>query len=104
MTTRTISETFDKKRSSFYNLNATRIIITTVGVLFGVSGFNHGFFEFLQGNTPTQGLFIHAIGAAQRFWVEGTEDAFTVIPDFLITGLLSMTIGLTIVIWSLRFI
>jgi hypothetical protein len=93
-----------KERLSFYNLNATRVIVTTIGVLFGIAGFNHGFFEFLQGNTPTNGLFIHAIGEAQRFWVHGTEDAFTIIPNFLISGLLSMILGLTIVIWSLWFI
>lgn len=38
-----------KGRSSFQNLNATRITATTIGVFFGLfSGVNHGFFEFLQ--------------------------------------------------------
>jgi hypothetical protein len=73
-------------------------------VIFGISGFNHEFFEFLQGNIPTDGIVIQAIGEAQRFWVEGTEPAFTIIPNFLISGILSMALGLTIVIWSLRFI
>jgi hypothetical protein len=93
-----------KETSWFYNLNATRVIVTTIGVIFGVAGFNHGFFEFLQGNTPTGGLFIHAIGDAQRFWPQGTEDAFTIIPNFMITGILAMLLGVTIIIWSLRFI
>jgi hypothetical protein len=97
-------EILDKERSSFYDLNATRVIVTTIGVILGFAGFNHGFFEFLQGNTPTDGLIIQAIGEAQRFWVLGTEEAFTIIPNFLISGLLSMVLGLTIVIWSLRFI
>jgi hypothetical protein len=98
------AEASSKKWSSFDNLNATRVIATTTGVIFGLSGFNHGLFEFLQGNIPTGGLFIHAIGEAQRFWVLGTEDAFTILPNFLISGLLSMILGLTIVIWSLFFI
>ncbi|MCJ7648983.1 MAG: hypothetical protein MUP85_10245 [Candidatus Lokiarchaeota archaeon] len=97
-------EVLDKGKSSFYNLNATCVIASTIGVIFGFAGFNHGFFEFLQGNTPTNGLFIQAIGEAQRFWVLGTEDAFTIVPNFLISGLLSMILGLTIVIWSLWFI
>jgi hypothetical protein len=92
------------KKSSFHNLNATRVIVTTIGVILGFSGFNHGFFEFLQGNTPTDGLVIQAIGEAQRFWALGTEEAFTIIPNFLISGLLSMVLGLAIVIWSLWFI
>ncbi len=92
------------KPSAFTNLNATRIIVTTIGVIFGFSGFNHGFFEFLQGNKPTSGLVIQAIGEGQQFWTEGTEEAFTIIPNFLISGLLAMGIGLVIIIWSLWFI
>jgi hypothetical protein len=84
--------------------HATRVIVTTIGVILGLAGFNHGFFEFLQGNTPTDGLVIQAIGEAQRFWVLGTEEAFTIIPNYLISGLLSMVLGLTIVVWSLGFI
>lgn len=104
MSTKTITQTAVKERSAFSNLNATRVIVTVIGVIFGISGFNHGFFEFLQGNKPTDGLVIQAIGEEQRFWVEGTEEAFTIIPNFLISGLLSMMIGLAIVVWSLWFI
>jgi hypothetical protein len=85
-------------------LPATRISVTTVGVIFGLSGMNHGFFEFLQGNKPTNGLVIHAIGPEQRFWELGTEDAFAIIPNFMISGMLSMLVGVVIVIWSLRYI
>ena len=91
--------------SSLSDANATRVIATTAGVFFGLfSGMNHGFFEILQGNTPTDGLFIHAIGEAQRFWPLGTEDAFTILPNFMLTGIVSMIVGLTIVIWSIWFL
>lgn len=93
------------RSSSFDNLNATRIIATIIGVFFGLfSGVNHGIFEILQGNTPTGGLLIHAIGEAQRFWPLGTEEAFTLIPNFMITGILSIIVGLAIVIWSIWFL
>jgi hypothetical protein len=98
-------EVFDMARSSLDNLNATRVIATTIGVFFGLfSGVNHGIFEVLQGNTPTNGLVIHAIGEAQRFWPEGTEPAFTIVPNFMVTGILSMIVGVTIAIWSLWFL
>lgn len=94
-----------KDLSSFENLNATRAIATAIGVFFGLfSGMNHGLFEIFQGNTPTNGLFIYAIGEAQRFWPLGTEDAFTLIPNFLVTGIASMIVGLAIVIWSIWFL
>lgn len=91
--------------TTFDNLNATRVIATTIGIFFGLfSGMNHGFFEVLQGNQPTKGFLIYAIGEAQRFWPLGTEDAFTLIPNFLLTGIASMIVGLTIVIWSIWFL
>lgn len=83
---------------------ATRIIVTTIGVLLGVAGFEHGFFEVLQGNTPTDGLIIQAIGDAQQMWYYGTEEAFTLVPNFLITGMLAMIISLAIIVWSIGFL
>lgn len=77
-------------------------VLTVVGVIFGISGMNHGFFEALQGFTPTPGLIIKAIGPAQRMWERGTEEALTIVPNFLVTGLLAMGFGLAIIIWSLR--
>lgn len=95
-----------RQDSSFFeNLNATRVIATSIGVFFGLfSGVNHGFFELLQGNQTTDGLVINAIGEAQRFWVEGTEPAFTLIPNFMLTGIASIIVGLAIVIWSIWFL
>lgn len=104
MTAKTTTGVLGKERSAFRNINATRLIVTVIGVFFGIGGIDHGFFEFLQGNTPTPGLVINAIGEAHRFWIEGTEPAFTLIPNFMITGLVSMIVGLTIVIWSLFFV
>ncbi len=83
---------------------ATRINVATLGAIFGISGMNHGFFEILQGNVPTGGLFISAIGEAQKMWPHGNEFAFTLIPNFLITGIAAMTVGLAIFLWSLGFV
>jgi hypothetical protein len=89
---------------NYYNQKA-RITASIIGVLLGFGGLiNHGIFEVLQGNTPTKGCFIDAIGEANRFWVHGTEAAFTIIPNFLITGILVIIIGLTIILWSAKYI
>lgn len=94
-----------KKSSFFENMSATRVIATSIGVFFGLfSGVNHGIFEMLQGNKTTDDLVINAIGEAQRFWVEGTEPAFTLIPNFMITGIVSIIVGLAIAIWSIWFL
>jgi hypothetical protein len=88
-----------------HNLNATRVITTVIGVFFGLfSAVNHGFFEILQGNKPTGGLIIDAIGEAQRFWPLGGEPAFTLIPNFMVTGIASIVVGLLIIVWSIWFL
>jgi len=83
---------------------ATRASVATLGTIFGLSGMNHGFFEALQGNVPTGGLFISAIGEAQRMWPHGAESAFTLIPNFLLAGIAAMIVGLTLIVWSLGFV
>lgn len=89
---------------NYYN-HKTRITASIIGVLLGIAGLiNHGIFEVLQGNTPTNGFFIEAIGEANRFWVHGTEGAFTIIPNFLVTGICVILVSLAIIIWSVKYI
>jgi hypothetical protein len=89
---------------NYYN-QKTKITSSTLGVLLGFGGLlNHGIFEVLQGNTPTNGFFIDAIGKSERFWVHGTEAAFTIIPNFLITGIIVISISLVIIVWSAKYI
>ena len=83
---------------------ATRLIVATLGVLGGIGGIDHGFFETLHGNAPTNGLFIQSIGEANRLWVYGTEDAFTLVPNFLITGLLAIGLSIAIMVWAVGFV
>jgi hypothetical protein len=84
---------------------ATRINVATSGVILAISGMlAHGLFEVLQGSTPTEGLIIQAIGPAHRMWVHGSEEAFTLIPNYLATGLLAMAVGLAIMVWSVGFV
>ena len=44
--------------SSPHQLRATRVIAATAGVLCGISGLEHGFFETLQGATAPGDLMI----------------------------------------------
>jgi hypothetical protein len=83
---------------------ATGITAATMGVLLGLSGMNHGFFETLQGNTPTGGMIISAVGEGQRMWLYGGEEAITIVPNFLATGVLAMLVGLGMIVWSIAFL
>lgn len=78
---------------------------SAIGVLLGLAGIlNHGFFEILQGNIQTNGFYIEAIGEDHRYWLYGTEGAFTIIHNFLITGISAILVGLTIVYWSTKYL
>ena len=41
---------------------ATKTIVSTISVILAIAGLAHGIPEILQGNTPTEGLIIQAIG------------------------------------------
>ena len=89
---------------NYYN-QITRITASTLGVLLGLGGLiNHGIFEVIQGNASTNSFFIEAIGKTERFWVHGTEGAFTIIPNYLITGIIVIVISVSIIIWSTKYI
>jgi hypothetical protein len=77
---------------------------STVGAVVGLAGLEHGFFEMLQGNATPSGIVIDAIGPAQELWPGASERAITVIPNFLVTGILAMVMGLLVTIWAVAFV
>jgi hypothetical protein len=83
-----------------YSNRAAKLVASTFGVLVGLAGIDHGFFEILQGNLAPDGVMIAAIGPAQRFWEYGTETALTLIPNFLASGILSVILGFVVIIWA----
>jgi hypothetical protein len=74
--------------------------------LVGIGSIDHGLLECLQGSHPTPGLIVNALGAGYRWtaWTEGGEGAFTLIPNFLFTGIVATVLGLAMILWSLRFL
>ena len=73
-------------------MRATRVIVSTLGVALAASGMVHGYLEVVHGNTSTGGLLLGSVGA------------FTVIPNYLITGVTALLVSLAIVIWTIGFI
>jgi len=93
-----------KDMKSLKDTGATRTVASTLGVLVGLAGIEHGFSEMLQGNVTPSGIMIDAIGPAQRFWQYGTETALTIIPNFFVTGILAVIVGLLVTIWASYYI
>ena len=85
---------------------ATKRVASWFGIAAGIAGAGHGYYEILQGNTRPEGLVINSIGppcVPEEVW-NACEPAMTIIPNYLITGVLAVILGLLILIWSLAFI
>ena len=85
---------------------ATRTVAATLGVLVGIGSIDHGLLECLQGFRPTPGLIVNALGSGYRWtaWKQGGEGALTLIPNYLLSGIMATSLGLVMIAWSLRFI
>jgi hypothetical protein len=82
---------------------ATRVVASTLGVLVGIGSIDHGVLECLQGIRPTPGLIVNALGPGYRWtvWKQGGEGAFTLLPNFLLSGIVASLIGVAMIVWAL---
>lgn len=94
----------ERSASSEIRHPATRDVASTLGVLTGIGSIGHGLLECLQGYRPTPGPVIYALspGTSWSAWNQGGEGAFTLIPNFLLTGLVATLVGVLIIFWSVR--
>jgi hypothetical protein len=80
---------------------ATKLVATWLGIVAGIAGLEHGYFEFIQGNTPTPGLAFPSWGppcVPEEIW-HACEPAMSILPNFLITGILAMLLSLALIVW-----
>jgi hypothetical protein len=68
----------------------TSKLFLTLGILAGIMGIEHGIGEVLEGYRPTDGIFILSWPDSVFFEVMAGEPAMTIIPNYLITGLLAI--------------
>lgn len=83
---------------------ATKTYASTLGILVGLAGIEHGILEVLQGNIRPDSVMIDAIGPEQKLWELSTETALTIIPNFLISGILSITLGVLVTFWAYAYV
>jgi hypothetical protein len=93
-----------EEKRSMINNRATKIYASTLGVLVGLAGVEHGIFEALQGNVRPDDIMIDAIGPQQKLWEFAIETALTIVPNFLVSGILAMIFGIFVTIWALAYV
>lgn len=84
--------------------NATRLVVSTFGVVVGVAGVEHGIGEMVQGSAPPPGLFIESWPKSAFFDVVGGEPAVTIVPNLLAAGVLTVLVSIAFMVWAVFFI
>jgi hypothetical protein len=85
-------------------VSATRVSASAIGAFGGLAGVIHGLFEILQGDVTHSSAVINAIGPSQRLWPDATLHALTLLPSFLVAGILTVIVALLVTIWAAAFI
>jgi hypothetical protein len=83
-----------------------RIAATVLGIYAGLLGIEHGVLEMLQGETPINSILINAIGPPcqpKAVW-HTCYPALTLIPNYWLTGISAILLGLSVLIWTIGFI
>ena len=88
-------------RQKFGELGVTA---SAFGVYAGLLGMEHGFFETLQGNVVPKSVRIRAVSPWELSFPFGHEPALTLVPNLVLTGILAMIVGLSVIVWSTAFI
>jgi hypothetical protein len=78
-----------------------------LGILAGIAGLEHGYFEFLQGNVSPASIMFPSWGPQvcdpAKVW-HACEPAMSLLPNLLITGIITLILSLAILIWSAVFV
>ncbi len=77
-------------------MNKSRITASILGVFAGLGGgVFHGIGEILQGSVTPNGIYIQAWPIMQA---TAGEPAMTIVPNFLLTGILAIIMGIVVTI------
>lgn len=79
-------------------MNATRVTATVFGIMTGVYGLEHSYFEMIQGNIAPSGIAINAASPPCLPYPLGCEPVMTFIPNYSATGILAMIVGAAVMV------
>ncbi len=78
-------------------MNKLKTAAVGIGIFAGLGGASHGFGEILQGNTAPSEIMIKAWPGLTAL---GGEPAMTIVPNFIVTGILTIIFGLLVAAWA----
>ncbi|HAF70118.1 TPA: hypothetical protein DCL37_01955 [Candidatus Acetothermia bacterium] len=93
-----------KGKNALTTISAARIVASIFGVLAGLGGLTHGIGEALQGNVAPEGIVINSWTQGPIATNMGGEPGMTIVPNLLVTGVLTIIVSLAVIVWSVAFV
>jgi hypothetical protein len=84
--------------------SAARLIASIFGILAGIGGMMHGPGEILQGSIAPVGIVFNSWTVEPVATNVGGEPAMSVIPNLLVSGVLTIIVALAVLIWAAIFV
>jgi hypothetical protein len=91
-------------KNAFTKVSAARLVASVFGVLAGVGGVTHGIGETRQGNVAPSGIVINSWTEGPIATNMGGEPGMTIIPNLLVTGVLTILVSLAVLVWAAAFV
>jgi len=83
---------------------ATRITVSTFGIVAGLAGIEHGLGEIWQGNVAPDGVVFESWAGSELFEILAGEPAMSIVPNLLVTGILAILVSAAFLVWVTRFV
>lgn len=84
--------------------SAVRVTVAAFGVVAAIAGIEHGVGAALQGSVPPAGLVFESWPDAPAYEILAGEPAMTVVPDLLVSGVLTILVSLGVAAWSIKYL
>jgi len=81
-------------------LLSLQVMAVLCGGIAGIGGFTHGAGEVVQGRGSTAGIVFNSWAETRIARNLGGEPATSVIPDLLLTGIVTIVTSLAVLAWS----
>ncbi len=93
-----------KGKNTWNNIGALRAVASIFGVLAGLGGLLHAIGEILQGNVVPDGIVINSWTVGPIATNMGGDPGMTIVPNFLVTGILCLIASLAVIVWAVAFV
>jgi hypothetical protein len=91
-------------KNALTTFSAAKATASIFGILAGLGGLIHGIGEVLQGNVAPDGIWIYSWTQGPIATNMGGEPGITIVPNLLVTGILTIIVSLIAIIWAAAFV